>query len=152
MSTKKDEARVQSRESVCSQLTMSDTVSAEGEVHETQRRKTAGARARGEGAMEGARERISAGVVAQSMEDDGMECLWRVLSVIEAGQGSGEEAKKVRDRVIATVEGRSKPGALKKQLPPWETGWQGYIQKTVQGRRMGGPPGVEAWAAEGGTG
>ena len=42
MSTNKDEASVQSREPVCSLLTMSDQVSAEGgEVGEAQRRKTA---------------------------------------------------------------------------------------------------------------
>ena len=35
-------------------------------------------------------------------------------------------------------------------LPQEEVSWQRYIQRTRQGRRMGGPPEVEAWAAEGG--
>ena len=57
MSKKEDEAGIPSRESVRSQLTMSDIVSAEGEVDEAQRRKTACARARREQAMEGAQEK-----------------------------------------------------------------------------------------------
>ena len=44
--------------------------------------------------------------MAQSMEGDGMDSLWRVMNVIEGGQGTREEAKEVRDRVIATVEER----------------------------------------------
>ena len=41
MRTKEDEASVRSRECVCSQLTISDTVSAKVDVVEAQRRKTA---------------------------------------------------------------------------------------------------------------
>ena len=103
MSTNEDEATVQSSESVGSQMTMSDNVSTGGEA---QRRKTACAWAQGEQAFEGGRERIGAGVVAPSTEGDGMDLLWRVINVIEGGQGSQEEAKKARDRVVATVEER----------------------------------------------
>ena len=84
MSTKEDEASVGGRETVCSQLTMRDTLSAEGEeVGEAHQIKTACAWAQREQALEGARERISAGVLVQTMEGDGMDSLWRVLSVIE---------------------------------------------------------------------
>ena len=86
-------------------------MSADGEEGgQVQRRKTACACAQREQALEAARESISAGVVAQSMGGDGMDVLWRVLSVIEGGQGSQEEVKKVRDRVVATVEERWKAG------------------------------------------
>ena len=103
MSTNENEASVRSRESFGSQMTVSDTVSAEGEA---QRRKTACEWGQGEQASEGARERSRAGVVAQSMKGDEMDSLWRVMNVIEGGQGTQEEAKKVRDRVFATVEER----------------------------------------------
>ena len=56
----------------------------------------------------------------------------------------------MRDKVVATVEERRKAGELQKPLPPGETGWQVYIQKIVQRRRMGGPPEVEAWEMAGG--
>ena len=79
-----------------------------------------------------------------------MDSLWRVLSVIKGGHGSQQKAKKVRDRVFATVEERWTAGQLEEQLPPGEAGWQKYIQKIVQGRRMGGPPEVEACAVGGG--
>ena len=135
MSTNEDEASLQSRESVGSQRTMSDTVRAEGEA---QRRKTACTWAQGEWALEGKRERILAGVVAQSTEDDAIDSLWRVMNVIQGGQGTQEEAKKVRDKVVAIVEERWKARELKEPLPPGETRWQVYIQKMVQGRRIGG--------------
>ena len=76
--------------------------------------------------------------MAHSMEGDGMDSLWRVMNVIEGGQGTRDEAKEVRDRVIATVEERRKAGKLKEPLPPGEKGWQVCIQKLVQGRRFGG--------------
>ena len=56
----------------------------------------------------------------------------------------------MRDRGVATVKDRWKAGELKEPLPPGEMGWQVYIQKMVQGRRMAGPPEVEAWAMGGG--
>ena len=88
--------------------------------------------------------------MAQSIEGDEMDSLWRVMNVIEGGQGTREQAKLVRDKVVATVEERWKAVKLQEPLPPGETGWQVYIQKMVQGRRMGGPPEVEAWAMGGG--
>ena len=147
MSTNEDEASVRSRESVGSQRTMCDTVSSKGD---TERRKTACTWAQGEQALEGKQERIRAGVLAQSMEGDGMDSLWRVMNVIKGGHCSQEEAKKVRDRVVATVEERWKAGELKEQLPPGQTGWQVYIQKMVQGKRIGGAPEVKAGAEGGG--
>ena len=35
---------------------------------------------------------------------------------------------------------------MQEPLPQEEAGWQGYVQKLLEGRRMGGPPEVEAWA------
>ena len=67
MSTREDEASVQSREYVCRQLTMSDTMSAKGNVVEAQRGKTACAWAQREQVMRGARERMSVGVMAQRL-------------------------------------------------------------------------------------
>ena len=55
------------------------------------------------------------------------------MKVMEGAQGSQEEAKKVSDRLVATVEERWKARELKEQLPPWESRWQHYIQKMVQG-------------------
>ena len=144
MSLKEDQVSVRSRESVGSQRMMSDTVSTESEA---QQRRTACAWAQGERAVEGERERIQASVVAQSMEGDGMDSLWRVMSVIEGRQGTHQEAKEVRDRVVATVEERWK---LKEPLLRGEPGWQVYIQKMVKGRRKGGLPEAEAWAMGGG--
>ena len=147
LNKKNDEASEWSRESVCSQLTMSDTVGAKGDV-EAQRRETACASAQREQTIEGARDRISAGVVEQSVEGNGMDSLWRVLGVVEGGQDCKEEATKVRKRVVPTVEERWQAGQLEEQLSPGETGWQGYIQMMQQGRRMGGPPGVWAWVKQ----
>ena len=66
--------------------------------------------------------RISAGVVARNIEGNGMDSLWRVLSVIQAGQGRQDEVKKLRDRVVATVQEMWKAGELEVQLPPGYTG------------------------------
>ena len=86
-------------------------MSAEGqEVGESQQRKTACAWAQRDQALKGARERIGAGVVAQSTEGDEMDSLWRVMNLIEGGQDNQEGVKKVRDRVFATVEERWKNG------------------------------------------
>ena len=75
-----------------------------------------------------------------------MDSLWRAMNVIEGGQGTREEAKEVRDKVVTAVEERWRTGELQESLRPGETGWQAYIQKMVQGRRMGGAPEIEAWA------
>ena len=64
MSMNEDEVSVQSRVSVGSQRKMSDTVNTESEV---QQRRPACVWVQGERTLEGERERIRAGVVAQSM-------------------------------------------------------------------------------------
>ena len=46
------------------------------------------------------------------------------------------------------MESRHNMGQMEECLPQEEVSWQRYIQRTRQGRRMGGPPEVEAWAAE----
>ena len=48
------------------------------------------------------------------------------------------------------MESRHKIGAMEECLQWEEVLSQKYIQRTRQGRRMGGPPEVEAWAAKGG--
>ena len=87
--------------------------------------------------------------MTQSMEGEGIECLWRAINVIERGQGTREELKEVPDKVVATVEERWKAGELQAPLPPGETGWQAYI-RMVEGRRIGVPPEIQAWAMGGG--
>ena len=47
------------------------------------------------------------------------------------------------------MESRHNMGEMEECLPREEVWWQTYIQRTRQGRRMAGPPEVEAWAAEG---
>ena len=84
------------------------------------------------------------------MEGDGGDSLWRAMSVIEGGQGTNEEAKEVRARVLAAVEERLEAGVMQEPLPQGETGWKEYLRKLLQGRRMGGPLEVEAWAAKNG--
>ena len=41
--------------------------------------------------------------MTQSMEGVGIDFLWRVMNVIEGGQGTSEGAKEVREKVVATV-------------------------------------------------
>ena len=78
-----------------------------------------------------------------------MDSLRRVMNVIKGGQGTREEAKGVRDKVVASVEDRWKARVLKEPVPLGETGLQVYIQKMVQGKRMGAMLEVEAWAMGG---
>ena len=134
----KEEASERSRESV------------ESARSETQKRRTACAWTGSERAFKGDQERNHAGVVTQSMEGDGMHSLWRAMSVIEGGQGTSAEAKEIRERVVTTVEERLQAGEMQEPLPQGETGWQEYVQKLVQRRRMGGPPEVGAWAVKSG--
>ena len=84
--------------------------------------------------------------MTQGMEGDGTDSLWRAMKVIDRGEGTSEEAREVRDKVVAAVEERWKAGGMQEPPPQGETDWQAYIQKMIQGRRMGGPPEVEAWA------
>ena len=75
-----------------------------------------------------------------------MDSLWRAMCVIEGGQGTSAEVKEVRARVVTAVEERLQAREMQEPLPQGETGWKEYVPKLVQGRRMGGPPEVEAWA------
>ena len=122
MSKSEEEVSVRSRESGDSLQTMGDMESTESEA---QRRRAACAWARSERALGAEQERIQAGAVAQSMESHGMDSLWRVINVIEGGQGTRKEAKQVRDRVIATIEERWKAGELKEPLPQGAKGVAG---------------------------
>ena len=147
MSATEEEASMRSRESVDSLQTKGD---AENTGSEAQRRRTACAWARSERALDGERERIHAGVVTQSMEGDRMDSLWRAMNVIERGQGTSAEAKEVREKPFTAVEERWQVGEMQEPLPQGEAGWQAYVRKLVQGRRMGGPPEVDPWAERSG--
>ena len=72
------------------------------------------------------------------------------MSVIEGGESTSAEAKEVREKVVTAVEERLRAGEMQEPLPQGETGWQEYVRKLVQGRRMGGPPEVEARAVKSG--
>ena len=76
--------------------------------------------------------------------------MWAVLCALEGRPSSEEELQKMRQGVATRVESRHMSGAMNECLPLEKVSWQKYIQKTRQGRRMGGPPEVEAWVAEGG--
>ena len=117
---------------------------------ETRKRRGACAWTGSERTFEGEKDRVHAGVVTQGTEGDGAHSLWRAMSAIEGGQGTNEEAKEVRARVVAAVQERLQAGVMQDPLPQGETGWKEYVWKLVQGRRMGGPPEVEAWAAKNG--
>ena len=117
---------------------------------ETRKRRAACAWTGSERAFEGEQDRIHAGVVSQGMEGDGVDSLWRAMSVVEGGQGTSAEAKEVQATVVAAVEERLQAGVMQAPLPQGETGWKEYVRKLVQGSRMGAPSGVEAWAVKNG--
>ena len=79
-----------------------------------------------------------------------MESLWRAMNVIEESQGTSAEAKEVREKVVTAVKERRQAGEMQEPLQQWETGWQEYVRRLLQGRRMRGPPEVEAWAVKSG--
>ena len=141
MNQTEEEASVRSRQSVHSLPTMGDAQNTESEA---QRRRTACAWARSERALDGEREQIHADVVKQSVGCDGMDSLWRAMNVIEGGQGTSAEAKEIREKVVAAVEERRQAGEMQEALPQGKAGWQAYVRKLLQGRRMGGPLEVEA--------
>ena len=147
MSDTEKGASVRSRESVDSLPLMGD---AESTGSEAQRRRTACAWARSERGPDGERERIHAGMVTHSMKGDGMDSLWRAMNVIEGRQGTSAEAKEVREKVVAAVEERWQAREMQEPLPQGEAGWQAYVRKRLQGRRMGGPQEIEAWAVRSG--
>ena len=68
----------------------------------------------------------------------------------EGRPNSEEGVQRIRQGVATRVESRHNMGEMEECLPKEEVSWQKYIQRTRQGRRMGGPLEVEAWAAEGG--
>ena len=76
--------------------------------------------------------------------------MWEVLCALEGRPNTEEEVQRIRQGVATRVESRHNMGEMEEYLPQEEVSWQKYIQRTRQGRRMGGPPEVEAWAAEGG--
>ena len=117
---------------------------------ETRKSRTACAWTGSERAFEGEQDRIYAGVVTQGMGGDGVDSLWRAMGIIEGGQGTNAEAKEVQARVVTAVEERLQAGEMQEPLPQGETGWKEYVLKLVQGRRMGGPLEVEAWAVKNG--
>ena len=115
-----------------------------------QQRKAAWAWKRREEALEGAREETGDGVLIEHMYGKYVNTLWEVLRALEGRPNSEEEVKRKRQRVATRVESRHNMGEMEGCLPRKEVSWQKYIQRTRQGRRMGGAPEVEAWAAEGG--
>ena len=115
-----------------------------------QQRKAAWAWKRREDALEGARERTGDGVLVEYMDGKDVDSLWAVLCAPEGRPSSEEELKKIRQGVATRVESRHNSGTMEECLPQEEVSWQRYIHITRQGRRMGGPPEVEAWATEGG--
>ena len=115
-----------------------------------QQRKAAWAWKRREEALDGPRERTGDGVLIEHMYGKNVNTLWEVLCALEGRPNSEEEVQRIRRGVATRVESRHNMGEIKERLQKEEVSWQRYIQRTRQGRRMGGPPEVEAWAAEGG--
>ena len=112
--------------------------------------KAAWAWKRREEALEGAREKTGDGVLIEHMYGKDVNSMWEVLCALENRPKSEEELQDIRQEVATRVESRHCLGPMEECLPREEVSWQKYIQRTRQGRRMGGPPEVEAWAAEGG--
>ena len=113
-----------------------------------QQRKAVWACKRREDTLEGAPERTEDGVLVEDMYGRDVDSLWVISCALEGRPSSEEELQKIRQGVATRVESRQKSGAMEECLPREELSWQKYIQRTRQGRRMGGPPEVEAWATE----
>ena len=135
-----------SRPSTCGAGSVGSTEGNEVE----QQRKAAWAWKRREEALEGAGEKTGDGVLIEQMYGKDVNTLWGVLCALEGRLNSEEEVQRIRQGVATRVERRHNMGEMEECLPREEVSWQRYIQRTRQGRRMGGPPEVEAWAAEGG--
>ena len=123
--------------------------SAEGNNLE-QQHKAVWAWRRREDALGGPRERTEDGVVVEHMDRKDVNSLWAVLCALQGRPNGEDQLKMIRQGVATRLESRHKAGAMEECLPPEEVSWQRYIQRTTQGRRMGEPPEMEAWAAEGG--
>ena len=89
-------------------------------------------------------------MLVEHMYRKNVNTLWDVLCGLEGRPISEEEVERIRQGVATRVESRHHMGEMEECLPQDEVSWQKYIHRTRQGRKMGGPPGVEAWAAEGG--
>ena len=135
-----------SRPSTCGAGSVGSTEGNEVE----QQRKAARAWKRREEALEGAREKTGEEVLIEHMYGKDVNTLWEVLCAHEGRPNSEEEVQRIRQGVANRVESRHNIGGMEDCLPREEVSWQKYIQRTKQGRRMGGPPEGEAWAAEGG--
>ena len=124
--------------------------STEGNEFE-QQRKAAWTWRRREEALEGASEKARDGVLVEHMYVKDANSMLEVLCALEGRPNSEEELQKIRQGVTTRVESRQNMGAMEERLPREEVSWQKYIQRTMQGRRMGGPPELDEWAAEGGS-
>ena len=89
-------------------------------------------------------------MLIEHMYGKDVNTLWEVLCALEGRPNSEEEVQRIRQGVATRTESRHNMGEMEECLTREDVSWQKYIQRTRQGRRMGGPPEVEAWAAEGG--
>ena len=122
--------------------------STEGNYVEHQR-KAALAWKRREDALKEARDRTGDSVLVEHMYGKDVDSPWAALCALEGRPSSEEELQKIRQGVATRVEGRLNSGTMEECLARDEVSWQRYIQRTRQGRRMGGAPEVEAWVTEG---
>ena len=136
----------ESRPSTCGAGSVGGTEGNEVE----QQRKAASAWKRQEEALEGAREKTGDGMLIEHMYGKDVNTLWEVLCAQEGRPNSEVEVQRIRQGAATRVESRHNMGEMEECLPREEVSWQRYMQRTRQGRRMGGRPEVEAWAAEGG--
>ena len=114
-----------------------------------QQRKAAWAWKRREEALEGAREKTGEGVLIEHMYVKDVSTLWEVLCALQCRPNSEEEVQQIRQGVATRVESRHIMVEMDECLPREQVSWQKYIQRTRQGRRIGGTQELQAWAAEG---
>ena len=112
--------------------------------------KAAWAWKRREGALEGAREITGNWLLIEHMYGKDVNTLWEVLCALEGKRNSEEEVQQIRQGVATRVGSRHNMGEMEECLPKEEVSWQKYIQRKRQGRKMGRPPEVKAWVADGG--
>ena len=90
------------------------------------------------------REKTGDGVLIEHMYGRSVNTFWEVLCARDCRPNSEEEVQRIRQGVATRVESRHNMGEMEDCLPREEVSWQRYIQRTRQGRRMGGAPEVEA--------
>ena len=73
--------------------------------------------------LEGAREKNQCRCGGTEATDS----LWMVLGMLEGEEDCQEEAKEVREKVVASLEEQWQAEKLEEQLLPGETTLQGYI-------------------------